>query len=146
MNCALCGMRPAIETGHVIPKMVYRYLIKTTPTRFLRTTENPNVRVQDGKKFPFLCQPCEDKLGGWETQFARHVFHPIHRHGIFDRRKPFSYRDWLLRFAVSVSWRSLFDLMTESASSESLPHGDAPRARDALETWRQYLLKSCVNA
>lgn len=68
----------------------------------MRNSERPNVRVQDGLKQPWLCGACESHFGRYETEFATRVFHPWHSG---DYHIP--YKDWMLKFAVSVSWRVL---------------------------------------
>lgn len=68
----------------------------------MRQTDKPNVRVQDGIKKPWLCETCEGHFSQYETAFATKVFHPWHA-GCY--RIP--YREWMLKFAVSVSWRVL---------------------------------------
>lgn len=144
VKCALCHIGDALEAGHVIPHFVFRHLIKTSPTGFLRGQQNPNVRVQDGKKRRFLCPACEDRLGSWERLFARTVFHPLHKHqvardGKYPKMMQFAYGDWLLRFCVAVSWRSLYDLLLDH-EHKPLPHGDDDATRRALEMWRRFII------
>lgn len=137
-KCALCLDGHASERGHVIPRFVYRYLIKTSPTGFLRGTQRPNKRLQDGKTRRFLCPRCEDAISRWETEFSRHVFNPVHKQDLFQKLQPFEYREWLHRFLVSVSWRSLYDLDTSNVGA--FPHGDDSAVEQALTVWQQYLL------
>ena len=144
MQCALCRKGETSEAGHIIPHFAFRHLVKTSPTRFIRGYDNPNVRLQDGKTRHFLCPNCEDILGRWEKIFAQNVFHPLHIHHVKrDRDYPtmsqFPYGEWLLKFCVSVSWRSLYDLMLDHPE-EPLPHGDNENAKQALTVWREYLI------
>lgn len=89
--------------SHVLPAFVFRWLRERSGKGgHLRHTEKPNVRVQDGLKQPWLCGVCEGHFGQYEAAFATKVFHPWHSG---DYRIP--YRDWMLKFAVSVSWRVL---------------------------------------
>ena len=143
-TCALCRVGRVTERGHIIPHFVYRHMVKTSPTRFLRGSKNPNTRSQDGETLHFLCPVCEDLFSKWEKVFARNVFHPLHkhqnvRHGVYPSMNRFVFGDWLLRFCVSVSWRSLYFLMTRD-NHRVLPHGQDVDARAALEVWRQYLI------
>lgn len=143
-SCALCRVGVPSESGHIIPHFVYRHMVKTSPTRFLRGSKNPNVRAQDGETLRFLCPACEDRLSRWEKVFAKQIFHPLHLHQFVPGRvypsvNRFSVGDWMLRFCVSVSWRSLYYLMAREPS-RPLPHGQDGMAQAALETWRQFLI------
>lgn len=143
-KCALCLSGVPREAGHIIPHFVFRHLVKSGPTGFIRGHKNPNRRLQDGRKVPFLCPVCEDRFSKWEKTFAHQVFHPLHKHQVSEQRLypamgRFEYGDWLKRFCVSVSWRSLFDLNLQH-EGEQMPFGDEGAAKRAMEIWRQYLL------
>ena len=119
-------------------------MVKTSPTRFLRGSVNPNVRSQDGETLRFLCPGCEDRFSKWEKMFAKQVFHPLHTHqfkqrGFYPSMNQFAFGDWLIRFCVSVSWRSLYFLMAREPHV-ALPHGQDAAAMAALEAWRQFLI------
>lgn len=106
----------------------------------MRGLDNPNLRMQDGRKYPFLCPTCEDKFSRDEKLFAQHFFHPIHTD--LESTHPgqkLDYGTWLIRFCVSVSWRSLLDLIVVQHPGGILPHGDTPVAMNALENWRRFL-------
>lgn len=100
--CAFCSQQTLLRDSHVLPAFVYRWLRGRSGAGHIRHTDNPNRRVQDGLKLPWLCGDCEAKFARYETAFATKVFHPWHAgtHRI-------SYEDWLLKFCVSVSWRVL---------------------------------------
>ena len=68
----------------------------------MRHSNNPNIRVQDGLKLPWMCSDCEGRFNRYETAFATKLFHPWHA-GTYR----VAYDDWLLKFCVSVSWRVL---------------------------------------
>ena len=139
-RCMLCRREQATEIGHIIPQFVYRYMIKTSPTGFMRGLDNPNCRMQDGRKYPFLCPTCEDKFSRDEKLFAQHFFHPVHEDlASTQPNHKIDYGAWLIRFCVSVSWRSLLDLIVIQHPGGILPHGDTPLSINALETWRQFL-------
>jgi hypothetical protein len=144
MECALCKRGEAVELGHIIPNFVFRHLVRTSPTKFLRHYDNPNVRVQDGKKRRFLCAKCEDRLSHWERTFSRSVFHPLHKHQVtqdvvYPGMKRFEHGDWPSKFCVAASWRSLHDLMLDNGH-EPLPCGDHAAAERALAAWRKALI------
>jgi hypothetical protein len=100
--CAFCDTQTRLHESHVLPAFVYRWLRGRSGTGHIRQTDNPNRRVQDGLKLPWLCRDCEAQFSRYETAFATKVFHPWHA-GTY--RIP--YGDWLLKFCVSVSWRVL---------------------------------------
>lgn len=100
--CAFCGLNAPLRESHVLPAFVYRWLKGGSGTGYIRNTENPNRRVQDGLKLPWLCSGCEQKFSRYETAFATKVFHAWG-----EGREQLRYSDWLLKFCVSVSWRVL---------------------------------------
>ena len=136
--CALCGREPRDELSHVIPAFVYRWLKESSPTGFFRAASNPNRRLQDGEKRPLLCRSCEDRFSILERQFADSVFHEVHRRG--NHALNFRYDDWLGRFCVATSWRSLVYAI-EAHPGVSLPMGHDAAAHTALARWRAFLLR-----
>ncbi|SNS77424.1 hypothetical protein [Sphingopyxis indica] len=100
--CAFCDTQARLHESHVLPAFVYRWLRGRSGTGHIRQTDNPNRRVQDGLKLPWLCGGCEAQFSRYETAFATKVFHPWQA-GTY--RIP--YDGWLLKFCVSVSWRVL---------------------------------------
>ena len=102
-TCRLCGQLGELQDGHILPAFVFKWLKETSGTGFIRFSQEPDRRVQDGHRRRWLCLSCERLLNAWETQFATNLFHPLNEDG--GRRV--RYREWLLRFCVSVSWRSL---------------------------------------
>ncbi len=93
--------------------------------------------MQDGPKQPLLGRACEDLFGGWENQFAETVFREVHHARVNNLN--FSYGDWLAKFCVGTSWRSLAYLL-EAKPDLPLPLGHEAAARTALEVWRNYLM------
>lgn len=136
MKCALCELNDTDEDSHIVPKLVFRWLKRESVTGHLRGTADPNLRTQDGPKIKLLCPDCEDQFSKYESEFARRVFHPIHKEKKNDWS--FGYDQWFHDFAVSVSWRSL-EFLCRNEGSEELPFGHQVIAEKALETWRQYL-------
>jgi len=101
-NCAFCGDETLLRESHVLPAFVFRWLRGRSGTGHIRQTENPNRRVQDGLKLPWLCDACEGLFSRFETAFATKVFYPWQ-----EGNNRVAYSDWLLKFCVSVSWRVL---------------------------------------
>lgn len=100
--CAFCSREARLLESHVLPAFVYRWLRTRSGKGHIRDTENPNRRVQDGLKFPWLCADCESHFNRYETAFATKIFHPW-----LSGNNRIAYDDWLLKFCVSVSWRVL---------------------------------------
>nr|WP_295889780.1 hypothetical protein [uncultured Devosia sp.] len=88
--------------SHVLPAFVFRWLRGRSGTGHIRHTDNPNRRVQDGLKFHWLCGKCEARFSSLETAFATRVFYPWQ-----GGDNHIAYREWLLKFCASVSWRVL---------------------------------------
>lgn len=133
--CRLCGEPSELQDSHVLPAFVFRWLKETSGTGFIRFGQEPNRRVQDGHTKAWLCLSCERRLNVWETKFANTVFHPLNDNGAQRVR----YGDWLLKFCVSVSWRSL-SMMIEEAGVKHFSEPQQTATIHALETWRRFLL------
>jgi len=136
-QCALCKAQyEPREVSHIVPKFVYKWLKSTSVTKVMRFGPEMNKRVQDGIKDYFLCEACEDRFGKCEAAFASEIFHPFTK----DNSHVKSYGDFMLQFAVSVSWRVL------AYNKNRLHHfrGRHAEAVDAtLKVWSDYLLGRC---
>lgn len=102
-KCALCGNEAKLEISHILPKFLFRYQKKSSPTGNIRSADNPNRIVQDGEKLPFLCGECEDLFSRWETSFANNIFYPYEK----GEKTEFSYDSDLSKFLASLSFRCL---------------------------------------
>ncbi|MER8374224.1 hypothetical protein [Mesorhizobium sp. M1406] len=100
--CAFCKRSTELCDSHVLPAFVFRWLRQRSGRGHIRSTENPNIRVQDGLKLRWLCRECESRFNRSETAFATNLFHPW-----LGGQLIVNYQDWLLNFCVSVSWRVL---------------------------------------
>jgi hypothetical protein len=100
-ECGFCKQDAELRNSHVLPAFVFKWL-KSRSTGHIRNSDNPNVRVQDGVKMPWLCANCEKLFSVYETKFATLAFHPW-----LKGERHIQYADWLLKFCVSVSWRVL---------------------------------------
>jgi hypothetical protein len=132
--CALCLQNGDLQESHIIPKFVFRWLKKGTP---IRSNQNINRRIQDGIKFPLLCRNCEQVFSSWEKTFSEQIFIPLHDSKPVTRR--IDYRKWMMKFAVSISWRVLihYKIIEElkDFSEEKIK-----LINEALEIWRKFLL------
>jgi hypothetical protein len=132
--CRLCELIAELQESHVIPAFVFRWRKESSPTPFMRSSSEPERRVQDGIKLNWLCQRCEQTLGNWERQFASTVFHPVTRNG----SHRIEYSGWLLKFCVSISWRALL-LAKEKTSLTDFSEAERLAAEEPLNVWREFL-------
>jgi hypothetical protein len=132
--CRLCGEPRELQESHVIPSFVYKWLKETSATGFLRFSDTPNRRVQDGYKEYWLCFDCEQRLNVWETQFANKVFHPLNGDGGLRIR----YEAWMIKFCVSISWRTL--MKVQESGLEHLNLTQQAAVKQTLDVWSKVLL------
>lgn len=134
-KCCLCKIEGDLQLSHIIPKFVFDWLKRTSPG-FIRRGTNPNLRVQDGYKDHILCVNCEQLFSRWEKAFAENIFIPFHE--INPRTFKYPYGKWALKFAVSVSWRSLIFMKKMGLSHFS--ERQINFADNALNEWSNFLL------
>jgi hypothetical protein len=135
MLCHLCQNEELKENSHIVPAFVFRWLKSSSPTGFLRNARSVNKRINDGEKPKLLGPKCEDIFSNWENEFAKKVFHPVHK--LEQYNLEFDYDEWLSKFCVSLSWRVLTQLALNG--TEHLPHGHSSLIQPALEVWQDYL-------
>lgn len=138
--CHLCQSEGEIKSSHIIPRFVLEWLINTTPAH-IRNAANPNLRIQDGITSEILCGNCEQRLSRWEKPFAERIFKPLHENN--GEISAFSYDDWALKFAASVSWRVLFYFKKRGFSH--LSRGLQADADGALKMWSEFILDGREN-
>lgn len=135
-QCALCSASyEPREESHIVPKFVYRWLKVSSTTEFMRFGPEMNRRAQDGIKDYFLCEKCEDRFGAHESTFAAEIFHPF----VDNNYHEADYAGWMLKFAVSVSWR----LLAYGNERRGLSHfrgRHTAAVTETLQTWQEYLL------
>jgi len=133
-KCSLCGESKDLRLGHVIPQFVIKWQKESSATGFIRSSPVVNRRSQDGPKEHFLCDDCESRFNGWETLVANRIFHPLNRR----EAHVFQYQSWLLKFAVSISWRALS--WYRRADGTEYSHEAEGLMTEALGTWKAFLL------
>ncbi len=101
--CWLCDQTAKLCESHIIPKFVFRWLIETGGSPYLRSGARPNVRQQDGDKHHIYCKNCEDRFSKWENAFSQKYFSPATLRE--DIRGP--YGPWLSRFTASLAFRTI---------------------------------------
>jgi hypothetical protein len=136
--CLLCKKERELQLSHIIPNFVYNWLKDTSPS-YIRSSQNPNQRVQDGPKHYLLCAECEGLFSKWEAAFAENIFHPLHESG--GKQLYWPYEEWCLKFAVSITWRVLAYGNIQGISHFSEKQNRA--MKKALETWNDFLLGKC---
>ncbi|MBU8922941.1 MAG: hypothetical protein KOO63_14080 [Bacteroidales bacterium] len=134
-ECKLCRNNCDLQNSHIVPAFVYRWLKETSPTGHLRSSEQPNLRRQDGQKEYWLCSDCEGMFGEWENLFATEVFRPTAK----SSTRNIPYREWMLKFAVSLTWRVL-TYVSEFGDVNHLSAEQSKQADLAREEWALFLL------
>lgn len=136
-TCAFCREQSILRDSHVVPKFVFDWLKETSGTGYLRFSETPNKREQDGLKTPMLCDYCEQRFSLWENLTASRIFKPLfHQPGLRHE-----YQKWFAKFAVSVSWRVLTFFKSDPRYDQCSPNL-RESADIALERWKAFLLDS----
>lgn len=134
-HCRLCKRDAVLQESHIIPKFVTRWLKDSSATGYLRASPAINRRSQDGLKAPLLCTDCEGRFSQWESEVAKRIFYPFNK----DRPKSLAYDPWLLKFAVSVSWRSLTDYI-DATNISGYSKEALQLIEKALGAWSEFLL------
>lgn len=134
-RCALCAKSSDLQASHIIPRFVFNWLKNTSATGHFRSSENPNLRVQDGLKPRMLCMECEQLFSSWEKQFSEECFVLLNRGNVHN----ISYGPWMLKFATSVSWRVLHFFDANGYLSK-FPDHIITSINRALREWSQFLL------
>jgi hypothetical protein len=84
--CALCKQERQLQNSHIVPSFFGAYLKKTSATGYLRSGENPNLRLQDLPKEKMLCGGCEGRLAVWEKDFKENVLPVVQGDGFKELR------------------------------------------------------------
>ena len=142
-DCKLCGRFGELEAGHIIPAFVFRYIRETglITEGGLRFAEEPNKVVQDGDKRHWFCKACEVKFSKDEKKFNEKIFKPTNE----GQQPQLDYGPELLRFCVSLSWRTLLRYQeidhdeTERRPISELDEKDQELITRAEMEWKDYL-------
>ncbi|AUJ71880.1 hypothetical protein [Pseudoalteromonas sp. NC201] len=106
--CKFCEKSPAIDNSHLIPSFIYKWIKDTSPTGYMRATNEPNKRQQDGYKSALLCESCEEKFSKSEDLFKKELFNKIANY-----RKPcpekLSITNNIRTCLYIIAWRVLAD-------------------------------------
>ena len=134
-QCALCASISELQASHIIPRFVFDWLRDTSATGHFRSSQIPDLRVQDGLKPRMLCKSCEQLFSTWEKAFAEKCFVPLNSGNVRDVR----YGLWMLKFATSVSWRVL-RLFAANDGLAGFPDHIMTEIDDTLREWSLFLL------
>ena len=137
--CKLCLKNKVLVDSHIIPKFIFKWIKETSATGYLRFSQKKNQRAQDGVKCKLLCSECESILSKFEGEFANKIFYPY----VENPKVVARYGSWLLKFIVSLTWRSLLfakDIKTCPFTEEQIKSSEL-----ALEIWRKFLLGEVDN-
>lgn len=134
-HCALCGEQSVLQASHIIPRFVFEWQRKTSATGHIRSSQNPNLRVQDGPKPRMLCSSCEQLFSSWEKKFSEECFVRLNNGTVNN----VPYGPWMLKFSTSVSWRIL-RLFSAIDCLAGFPEHIKTSIDSALHTWSQFLL------
>ncbi|EIV8646471.1 TPA: hypothetical protein NJ448_004790 [Vibrio parahaemolyticus] len=106
--CKYCEEKEAINNSHIIPSFVYDWVKITSPTGYVRSTNEPNLRKQDGLKSALLCLDCERKFSTVEDGFKKEYFSKVANY-----RKPcpdeLKLSSNIIKCIYIMAWRSLAD-------------------------------------
>jgi hypothetical protein len=141
MICRLCNNDKKLEQSHIIPKFVFNWIKKTSLTGKLRNNIVPNRRSEDGDKLPFLCSECEDLFNKYETYFANSLFNPATNNNI----SYITYTDELLKFIVSVIWRSLKFRLEKKIMIDDLTANEINSFNAFLDNCKEYFNSNDIN-
>lgn len=137
--CRLCHT-PDVKllNSHIVPKYFFDYIKKHSLAGGMRCSDNPNQRVQDGRKLPFLCANCEELFSKYETYFSNKVFLKV-----CNDIANFSFNsndDFIRYFVLSIAWRALQDTYeTDKTMLKSFTEKENLRLKNRLEKWRKML-------
>lgn len=107
--CKYCQKNKAIENSHIIPSFMYKWLKDTCSSGYIRTTDEPNKRKQDGFKSPLLCRECEVSFSKIEDEFKKSIFIKLANY-----RAPCPPKllisESVKKFIYILAWRTLADI------------------------------------
>ncbi len=129
--CQLCSQTAPLRKSHIIPNWAWREL---------RGADGKVVDLNKSNMHSYalierlLCERCEQLFSKWENV----------ANGFGDKSEIGSeYGPWLLKFATSISWRTLkYQLMRDNSelSDTLLEIVQHPSVPEALDCWAQFLL------
>jgi hypothetical protein len=128
-SCRLCGNVGDLQRSHILPKWVFRRIVRRGSARQPVLIENGTRRYSNDQDAEhLLCFPCEQRLCQWEDHVARLALQPdgtlpaLEKIALLGHRQPVetpadgtALGDALALFAASVVWRSSISSAREKA-------------------------------
>ncbi|MCD3276624.1 hypothetical protein [Clostridium botulinum] len=144
-KCRLCDSENIeLRMSHIVPKMFYEYVKRNSITGGIREVNNPNKRVQDGLKVPFLCAKCEELFSKYETYFANKIFLKT-----IEKPNEFSFAsddDYIRYFLLSIAWRVLkYTVETDKNMLNNFSAAENDKLLEVLYIWRKILFNEEIN-
>ncbi len=71
-TCKLCNENRELRESHIIPRFLYRYMIKVTDNNLTQFSGALNLWQRSNRQLTkkLLCSDCEQRLGSNETEFS----------------------------------------------------------------------------
>ena len=137
--CRLCNQEKKLAGSHIIPKMFYKHIKEKSETGGIRLVSDPDKRLQDGLKLPFLCHDCEQLFSKYEKYFSDKFFKTTKNNP--SEIKEYDTKDDNLRyFILSVAWRCLkYIYETDKEMLEQFTDEENAKLESVLEHWRDIL-------
>jgi len=110
---ALCNQSKELVESHVISKMFFRWIKKSTKRNVPRFRTIDDKIIQDGYKIYLLCADCEQYFSRFETYFNSNVY----RLTIKNIKISIDYDIKLIKFIVSLGWRFLHVYLKQKPNS-----------------------------
>lgn len=107
-KCAFCKEDRPLKESHIIPKFVYDWVKSTSPTPYLRYSNNVEKREQDGPKQKLLCEDCELLFSKWENVLSQEVFKKLANYQVKNTKLNISSESLLA--ILSIFWRKLITI------------------------------------
>ncbi len=137
--CRLCKKNKKLAESHLVPKMFFREIKQKSITGGMRLISNPNKRLQDGIKLPFLCHECEQRFSKYEKFFSDNYFSQAKKEPLLINEYH-TRSDELKYFILSVSWRCLqYIYETDTDMLKDFTFEEKKELENILEQWRVLL-------
>ena len=151
-NCRLCQCNRELKKSHITPKLFFRQIKSTSPTKRLRNNMNPNKPEQDGEKEAFMCSDCEEKFSKYERYFSRLYAQITQSNGFASintgsdnadadnaDNTDADNTDNVRFFVLSVTWRNLKALRERDITD--LTEREFEKIDESIELWRDALYR-----
>lgn len=102
-TCILCRKSPPIQSSHILPKFVIKWIKNNAPAGHLRWSAQPNKPEQDAWTADYLCKACEQRLSHVENALKQEVFD----HAVARASGTFSYSSSVGPAVLSMFFRHL---------------------------------------